>query len=87
MVDHNLIQQIGLDDSEVDSLLKNAYGDDVAAGDTEIRDLEAAGLSRPSRVRLKLFTLDARLVLRRAGRLERTDRDRVRAALREHLVG
>ena len=35
MVDHNLIQQIGLDESEVDALVQSAYGTDVASGDME----------------------------------------------------
>jgi small subunit ribosomal protein S1 len=35
MVDHNLIAQIGLDDAEVDSLLRDAYGSEVAAGDMD----------------------------------------------------
>lgn len=41
--------------------------------DAEIMDLDAAGLSYPSVVRMKLFTLDHRLVLRRAGKLAAGD--------------
>lgn len=50
--------------------------------DTEIRHLGAAGLSHPSVVRMKLFTLDERFVQRRAGELAEPDRAAVRRALR-----
>ena len=49
--------------------------------DVEIRDLPAAGLAHPSVVRMKLFTLHERLVLRKAGRLAATDVVAVRKAL------
>ncbi len=55
-------------------------------GDVRIGDLEAAGLRRPCIVRLKLFTLDNRLVLRRAGRLASMDRQTVRASLEASVV-
>ncbi len=55
-------------------------------GDTEIADLDAAGLERPCMVRFKLFTLDVRSILRRAGSLAHRDRERVRAALRKNLL-
>ena len=42
--------------------------------DIAIRDLESAGLPNDSVIRMKLFTLDARFVERRAGRLATTDR-------------
>ncbi len=44
-------------------------------GDTEIADLAAAGLEVPCIIRLKLFTLDNRMVLRRLGRLAAADRE------------
>lgn len=43
-------------------------------GDVAIRDLKPTGLPVPSIVRWKLFTLDATLVLRRAGALSVRDR-------------
>jgi mRNA interferase MazF len=43
-------------------------------GDVAIRDLSETGLPAPSIVRWKLFTLDASLVLRRAGALSTRDR-------------
>ncbi len=46
-------------------------------GDAAIRDLRRAGLPKPCIVRLKLFTLDNRLILRRAGSLGGADRKAV----------
>ena len=54
-------------------------------GDVEIHDLDASGLPRRCIVRLKLFTIDNRLVLRRAGRLVGADRKRVGESLRRHV--
>ena len=45
--------------------------------DVEIGDLEQAGLPRNSVVRMKIFTLDNRLILKRAGNLSLPDRIRV----------
>ena len=42
-------------------------------GDTEIKEHKAAGLHLPCLVRLKLFTLDNRLIVRKIGRLSETD--------------
>ncbi len=42
--------------------------------DVEVQDLASAGLPRPSIVRMKLFTLDNRLIIRRAGHLAAPDR-------------
>jgi mRNA interferase MazF len=50
--------------------------------DTEIKDLAAAGLSHPSVVRMKLFTLDERFVLRKSGALTVKDGASVKNALR-----
>jgi len=49
--------------------------------DVPIRDLQAAGLPSECVVRMKLFTLDHRLVLQKAGMLSRRDRDAVGKAL------
>jgi len=51
--------------------------------DTPIGDLAAAGLSAPSVIRLKLFTLDHRFVLRAAGRLAEEDRSGFQRAFRK----
>jgi mRNA interferase MazF len=42
--------------------------------DTPITDNRQAGLTAPSKVRMKLFTLDVRLILKKIGAL--TDKDR-----------
>jgi len=54
-------------------------------GDTPIADLGAAGLSKSCRVRCKLFTLDARLILHPAGRLSDTDQAAVTRGFAEVL--
>ncbi len=48
-------------------------------GDVAIRDRAPSGLPAPSIVRWKRFTLDASLVLRRAGALSARDRSSCRA--------
>lgn len=50
--------------------------------DVAISDGNAAGLVAASLVRMKLFTLDNRFILRRLGRLAATDRRTVAAALK-----
>jgi len=54
--------------------------------DVPIGDLEAAGLPQPSVVRMKLFTLDDRLVLRVVGQLASVDASRVEDSLRQALA-
>jgi mRNA interferase MazF len=49
-------------------------------GDHVIADLETAGLPTECVVRLKLFTLDHRLVIRKAGALGMPDQKKLRAA-------
>ncbi|MGH8248418.1 MAG: type II toxin-antitoxin system PemK/MazF family toxin [Gammaproteobacteria bacterium] len=51
-------------------------------GDSPLRDLNSAGLSSACVVRLKLFTLDNRLIIRQIGRLSANDRSKVAAALK-----
>lgn len=41
--------------------------------DVEIEDLDSAGLTSPSIVRMKLFTLDHQLIIRKAGKLAKND--------------
>jgi mRNA interferase MazF len=55
--------------------------------DVPLADLAAAGLRSPSIVRMKLFTLDARLIARRIGALGTRDRRAVAGALRGLLGG
>jgi mRNA interferase MazF len=54
--------------------------------DTPIQDLSAAGLSSASVVRMKLFTLDNQLVVRKAGSLSDPDRLAVTASLQRLLA-
>jgi mRNA interferase MazF len=54
--------------------------------DCPILDLESAGLPSPSKVRLKLFTLDLRLVRGTLGRLSPQDESAVRAVLAQALL-
>lgn len=54
-------------------------------GDTDIGDLEFAGVAVECFVRLKLFTLDNRLILRRLGSLAQADRRNTNHALTEML--
>lgn len=50
--------------------------------DVELTDLRTAGLPHASVVRMKLFTLDERFVLRKAGRLSEADRVAVQRSLK-----
>ena len=53
--------------------------------DVEITDLDAAGLPAPSLIRMKLFTLDHRLVVRSCGMLAEDDKQQARQALEKLL--
>lgn len=54
--------------------------------DVGLQDWREAGLNVPCRVRLKLFTLDTALVLRRLGGLSKRDGAAVRRALGRSLA-
>ena len=49
--------------------------------DVELEDLQTAGLRAPSVVRMKLFSLDNRLIARRVGVIGASDRAAVRAGV------
>lgn len=53
--------------------------------DVPIQDAPTAGLSAPSVVRMKVFTLDNRLILRRAGTLAGNDAKAVAASMKQLL--
>jgi len=53
--------------------------------DVNIQDLDDAGLPSPSVVRMKIFTLDDRLVIRKAGVLAKHDQSAVSTALHQLL--
>jgi mRNA interferase MazF len=54
-------------------------------GDCNLEDYDDAGLPLPCLVRLKIFTLDNRVILRRLGSLGKADRKRVETSLKTHL--
>ncbi len=53
--------------------------------DVNIQDLDNAGLPAASVVRMKLFTLDDKLVIRKVGALAKQDYSAVSTALRQLL--
>jgi mRNA interferase MazF len=53
--------------------------------DVEISDLDSAGLPSQSIVRMKLFTLDHRLIVRKAGTLSEDDKSDVERSVLELL--
>lgn len=55
-------------------------------GDTLVSDLDSAGLTTPSLVRLKVFTLDNRFIARRIGGLAPRDRAAVAAQLQRFVA-
>lgn len=54
--------------------------------DTSIFDVKKAGLTSASKVRMKIFTLDARLIIKKIGTLSNKDRKAVSNALGNLLV-
>jgi len=75
----------------------NAHGHSVLAmittkvdpswpGDTRLSDHAEAGLPAASTVRVKVFTLDNRLIIKIAGALSARDRDRVGAQIDRFLA-
>lgn len=50
--------------------------------DIPISELEIAGLPTPSIIRMKLFTLDHRLIIKRLGRLDKKDQRSVENSLK-----
>ena len=60
-------------------------GDDWPS-DTPLRDWSDAGLSVPCKVRLKLFTVDDALILRKTGNLSTGDIEAVARRLARYLV-
>ncbi len=51
--------------------------------DTVITDRKKTGLDAPSKIRMKLFTLDQRLIIRKIGSLSAKDRQGVAERLRD----
>ncbi len=61
-------------------------GQSSRPGDHAINDLDAAGLPADCVARLKLFTLDHRLVIRKAGALGAADQKKLRLAWKGMLA-
>lgn len=49
--------------------------------DCSIKNKKVSGLSAPSVVRMKLFTLDNRFIIRKIGHLSKTDQNKVKQSL------
>ena len=49
--------------------------------DVEIKNIKQSGLTAPSVVRMKLFTLDNRFIIRKIGQLSKADQKRVKQSL------
>jgi len=54
-------------------------------GDSEIEEYSAAGLNSPCQVRLKVFTIDNRLLLKKIGHLTENDSKRVKESLHRYF--
>jgi len=76
---HNYNKKVG---QSVLAMITSAQHSDWPL-DIEIGNLVAAGLPASSVVRMKLFTLDNQLVLRKAGALGNDDQESVSRALRQ----
>ena len=74
-------QQVG---QSVLAMITSAVNSDWPL-DINIDDLDTAGLPSASVVRMKLFTLDNQLVVRKAGILSKKDQNRVRQSLQALL--
>ena len=72
-------------DQSILAMITSAGGGEWPS-DVAIRDWREAGLSVPCKVRLKLFTLDDALILRKTGALSERDAEAVRDSLVRFLV-
>ena len=71
-------------DQSILAMITSAGGD--WPSDVAIRDWRQSGLSVPCKVRLKLFTLDDALILRKTGALSERDAEAVRDSLVRSLI-
>ena len=53
--------------------------------DTLVKEYKEAGLPKPCSVRMKLFTIDNRLVIEKVGQLSKNDRQKVKLSLKKLL--
>ena len=56
-------------------------------GDTNLQDIDVAGLNTSCIVRLKFFTLDNRLILKSLGHLSSPDIAKVTGSIRTYILG
>ncbi len=56
------------------------------SSDIVLQDWQASGLSTACRVRLKLFTLDSDIIIRKLGRLSPIDQAAIQENMRHYLV-
>ena len=54
-------------------------------GDSDIEEYSAAGLNLQCQVRLKMFTLDNRLLLKKIGRLSENDSEKVKKHIHHYF--
>jgi mRNA interferase MazF len=54
-------------------------------GDHQIIDMKSSGLSNPSIIRQKLFTIDSRLIKKQVGILSKEDQKIIVQLLRQHI--
>ena len=55
--------------------------------DIPVQDWAKAGLSVPCYIRLKLFTLEQNLIIRRVGQLSKLDRTAIQTVLNRYIAG
>lgn len=55
------------------------------ACDFKLQDLNSAGLQKPCVARLKIFTLDSRLITGKIGELAKVDQESLRRSLSENI--
>lgn len=53
--------------------------------DYQIQDIETAGLSSPSIIRQKIFTIDTRLIIEQLGNLSQKDITKIDSKIKSHL--
>jgi len=59
----------------------------IWSNDYQIKSLTGTGLHSASIIRQKLFTIDSRLVMESIGKLAEQDSKKVKALLKQHLLG
>ena len=79
-------EAFGEENNHLVATMITSAGHEPWAGDTEINDLQRAGLKKPSIIRLKLFTLDLQLNPRKIGELSGEDQKSFRRKQQTYLL-